>query len=39
MRGWTVMHIMPTGKLAEHSLPDFARVDQGRLIYDVGMEK
>ena len=22
VRGWTVMHIMPTGKLAEHSLPE-----------------
>jgi hypothetical protein len=28
------MHIMPTGKLVEHSLPDFARVDNGRIIYD-----
>ena len=34
VRGWTVMHIMPTGKLVEHSLPDFARVVDGRLIYD-----
>jgi uncharacterized protein (DUF488 family) len=34
-RGWTVMHIMPTGKLVAHSLPDFARIDNGRLIYDL----
>jgi uncharacterized protein (DUF488 family) len=35
LRGWIVMHIMPTGKLVEHSLPDFARVENDRLIYDV----
>jgi len=35
VRGWTVMHIMPTGKLTEHSLPDFARVENDRLMYDV----
>ncbi len=34
VRGWTVMHIMPTGKLVEHALPDFARIENGRLIYD-----
>jgi uncharacterized protein (DUF488 family) len=34
MRGWTVMHIMPNGKLSEHALPEFARVEEGRLIYD-----
>jgi uncharacterized protein (DUF488 family) len=34
VRGWHVLHIMPDGKLAEHSLPDFARVDQTRIIYD-----
>jgi uncharacterized protein (DUF488 family) len=33
MRGFTVMHIMPSGKLREHSLPEFARVIEGRLIY------
>ncbi|HZP46438.1 MAG TPA: DUF488 domain-containing protein [Candidatus Binataceae bacterium] len=32
--GWTVNHILPTGQLAEHALPDFARVVDGRLIYD-----
>jgi uncharacterized protein (DUF488 family) len=35
VRGWSVMHIMPTGKLVEHALPDFARVENRRLIYDV----
>jgi uncharacterized protein (DUF488 family) len=35
VRGWTVMHIMPTGKLAAHTLPDFARIENGRLVYDV----
>lgn len=35
VRGWTVMHIMPTGKLTEHALPDFARVENDRLIYDI----
>jgi uncharacterized protein (DUF488 family) len=38
VRGWTVMHIMPTGKLVEHALPDFARIMDGRLIYDVASE-
>ena len=34
MRGWHVMHIMPTGKLVAHALPKFARIVEGRLIYD-----
>jgi uncharacterized protein (DUF488 family) len=34
VHGWRVLHIMPDGKLAAHSLPDFARLDQGRIIYD-----
>jgi uncharacterized protein (DUF488 family) len=38
-RGWSVMHIMPTGKLTEHALPEFARVEDRRLIYDVAIEK
>ena len=38
IRGWTVMHIMPTGKLTEHALPDFARVEDGRVIYDVASD-
>lgn len=34
VHGWQVWHIMPDGKLAPHSLPDFARVDDVRIIYD-----
>jgi uncharacterized protein (DUF488 family) len=34
MGGWPVLHIMPGGKLSTHSLPDFARIEQGRIIYD-----
>jgi uncharacterized protein (DUF488 family) len=36
--GWRVTHILPNGKLSEHSLPDFARVVEGRLIYDQSTE-
>jgi uncharacterized protein (DUF488 family) len=35
VRGRTVMHILPTGKLSAHALPDFARLENGRLVYDV----
>jgi len=35
MRGWKVMHIMPTGKLTSHALPNFARTEDGRIFYDV----
>ena len=34
MRGWDVQNIMPDGKLVVHSLPDFARLEGGRIIYD-----
>jgi len=34
LRGWKVQHILPSGKLAAHSLTDFARVDGLRIIYD-----
>jgi uncharacterized protein (DUF488 family) len=34
VRGWTVVHILPDGKLSPHQLPRFARVDNGRIIYD-----
>jgi uncharacterized protein (DUF488 family) len=34
LRGWTVEHIMPNGKLVRHSLSSFARVEAGRLVYD-----
>lgn len=34
LRGWTVMHVMPNGKLSEHALPVFARVVEGSIVYD-----
>ena len=34
VHGWNVQHILPGGKLAAHSLADFARVDGLRIIYD-----
>ena len=34
IRGWTVEHIMPTGKLSPHVLAPFARVVDGRIVYD-----
>jgi uncharacterized protein (DUF488 family) len=34
IRGWRVMHIMPTGKLSAHVLAPFARIADGRIIYD-----
>jgi uncharacterized protein (DUF488 family) len=34
IRDWTVEHIMPTGKLSPHALAPFARVVDGRIIYD-----
>ena len=34
IRGWTVDHIMPTGKLSPHVLAPFARVVDGRIVYD-----
>jgi len=33
-RGWRVEHIMPTGKLSAHTLSAFARVADGKIIYD-----
>lgn len=35
VRGWHVQHIMPNGKLATHVLPDFARIDGQRIVYDL----
>jgi uncharacterized hydantoinase/oxoprolinase family protein len=32
--GWSVMHILPAGKLAPQQLTEFARLADGRLIYD-----
>jgi len=34
VRGWDVTHILPDGKLAAHALTPFARVADGRIIYD-----
>ena len=34
VRDWDVEHIMPTGKLSPHVLAPFARVVDGRIIYD-----
>jgi uncharacterized protein (DUF488 family) len=34
LRGWEVSHIMPNGKLAAHSIPEFATVSGQRIIYD-----
>lgn len=39
IRDWTVEHIMPTGKLSAHELTPFARVVDGRIIYDGAVEK
>jgi uncharacterized protein (DUF488 family) len=34
IRSWTVEHIMPTGKSSPHALAPFARVVDGRIVYD-----
>jgi uncharacterized protein (DUF488 family) len=34
VRRWGVVHIMPDGKLTPHSLPKFARVADGKIVYD-----
>jgi uncharacterized protein (DUF488 family) len=39
VRDWTVEHIMPTGKLSPHVLAPFARVVDGRIIYDGAIQK
>jgi uncharacterized protein (DUF488 family) len=39
VHGWEVRHIMPNGSLVAHSLPDFARVEDGRIIYDGGQRR
>jgi uncharacterized protein (DUF488 family) len=38
LHGWQVMHILPDGKLTAHALPNFARVVEGRLVYDKPAE-
>lgn len=37
VRGWDVRHVLPTHAAEPHHLPDFARSDGGRLVYDVGV--
>lgn len=37
VQGWTVLHIESGGHTRQHALPDFARVEGGRLVYDVGV--
>lgn len=34
IRGWRVEHIMPDGKLRAHDITPFARVIEGRIVYD-----
>jgi uncharacterized protein (DUF488 family) len=36
VRGWDVRHVLPTHAAELHHLPDFARSDGERLVYDVG---
>ncbi len=38
VRGWRVEHIMPDGTLKPHPLAPFARIVEGKLIYDVSRE-
>jgi uncharacterized protein (DUF488 family) len=38
IRGLDVVHIMPNGNLVTHALPDFATIDDGRIIYDGGQQ-
>ncbi len=35
--GWTVLHVGAKGRTTPHELPEFARVEDGRLVYDVGV--
>lgn len=37
VQGWTVLHIDSGGHTRQHALPDFARVEGGRLVYDLGV--
>lgn len=37
VRGWDVRHVLPSHAAEPHHLPDFARVDGGRLVYDLGV--
>jgi uncharacterized protein (DUF488 family) len=37
LAGWTVLHIDGGGHTKPHTLPDFARIEGDRLVYDVGV--
>jgi uncharacterized protein (DUF488 family) len=34
--GWQVLHVLPSHAAEPHHLPDFARVDGTRIVYDAG---
>jgi uncharacterized protein (DUF488 family) len=36
VNGWEVLHVMGAAKPSRHELPDFARLDGDRIVYDVG---
>jgi uncharacterized protein (DUF488 family) len=36
LAGWSVLHIDSGGRTIPHRLPEFARVADGRVVYDVG---
>jgi uncharacterized protein (DUF488 family) len=38
-RGWTVLHIMPDGKISQHRISEFASVYDGHLVYDGGQHR
>jgi len=37
-RGWTVLDILGPSSVRPHCLPDFARVEAGRVVYDAGVQ-
>jgi uncharacterized protein (DUF488 family) len=37
VRRWDVRHVLPSHAAEPHHLPDFARRDGGRLVYDLGV--
>jgi uncharacterized protein (DUF488 family) len=34
--GWEVLHVLGAAKPSAHELPDFARLEDGRIVYDGG---
>jgi uncharacterized protein (DUF488 family) len=38
VRGWDVEHVMPDGKLRPHVIAPFARVVEGKIVYDGASE-